>query len=245
MAGVVKGVGHGSTGSGTNKTIQFDPRLQLNHPALLLNGNVLYVLFGGHCDSEDYHGWIFAYDVSNPRALKNIDVLNISPNGTGPKDGRAGIWMSGQGPAMDDAGNIYFVTGDGSNNASTDLGDSVVKVSLSSANKLQVTDWFAPQNLQNLEDNDVDFGSSGAVLVPNSHLLIARSKSGILYLIDRDQMGKGATPALLSFQVTHVPDLRPNAPVYYNIHGTPVIWARAKICSSTSAGRRTMSSSSG
>jgi hypothetical protein len=227
MGGVVKGVGHGSTGAGANQTIRFSPMLQLNRPALLLNGNVLYVMFGGHCDSGNYHGWVFAYDVSNPHALKLIDLLCITPNGTGPKDGRAGIWMSGQGPALDDAGNVYFVTGDGSNNAATDLGDSVVKVSLNAARKLQVTDWFAPQNLQNLEDNDLDLGSSGAVLAPNSHLLIAGSKQGILYLIDRDHMGKGATPALDSFQVTHDPDLRPNPPVYYNIHGTPVIWARA------------------
>lgn len=227
IGGVVKGVGHGSTGSGTNKTIQFNPMLQLNRPALLLNGNTLYILFGGHCDSGEYHGWVFAYDVSNPKALRRLDVLCITPNGVGPKDGRAGIWMSGQGPAIDDAGNVYFVTGDGSNNASTDLGDSVVKVSLNAANKLQVMDWFAPPNLQNLEDNDVDFGSSGAVLVPESHLLIAGSKQGILYLIDRDHMGKGATLAVESFQVTHAPDLRPNPPVYYNIHGTPVIWQRA------------------
>jgi len=227
MAGVVKGVGHGSTGSGANKTIQFSPMLQLNRPALLLNGSILYVLFGGHCDAGAYHGWVFAYDVSNPKAMKKLDVLCITPNGTGPNDGRAGIWMSGQGPAIDDAGNVYFVTGDGSNNATTDLGDSVVKVSLNAAHKLQVIDWFAPKNLQNLEDNDVDFGSSGAVLVPNSHLLIAGSKQGILYLIDRDQMGKGATPAVESFQVTHAPDLRPHPPVYYNIHGTPVVWERA------------------
>jgi len=227
IAGVVKGVGHGSTGSGANQSIRFNPMLQLNRPALLLNGNTLYVLFGGHCDAGAYHGWIFAYNVSNPKALKPIDVLCITPNGTGPKDGRGGIWMSGQGPAMDTAGNVFLVTGDGSNNAATDLADSVVKVTLSAAKKLQVTDWFAPKNLQQLEDNDVDFGSSGAVLVPNSHLLIAGSKSGILFLIDRDQMGKGATPALASFQVTNNPDLRPVPPLYYNIHGTPAIWARA------------------
>ena len=138
IAGVVKGVGHGSTGSGANQSIRFNPMLQLNRPALLLNGNTLYVLFGGHCDAGAYHGWIFAYNVSNPKALKPIDVLCITPNGTGPKDGRGGIWMSGQGPAMDTAGNVFFVTGDGSNNAATDLADSVVRVTLSAAHKLQV-----------------------------------------------------------------------------------------------------------
>jgi hypothetical protein len=60
------------------------------------------------------------------------------------------------------------------------------------------------------------------VLIPNSHLMIAGGKEGRLYLLDRDNLGKGLSPSLQSFQVTH--DLA--LPVSYNIHGTPVIWAR-------------------
>jgi len=73
----------------------------------------------------------------------------------------------------------------------------------------------------------VDLGSTGAALIPNSHLLIAGSKDGRLFLIDRNGMGKGAAPALQSLQATREPDTRPDPPVFYNIHGI-AIWAREK-----------------
>jgi hypothetical protein len=57
ITGFVNGVG--------NTKIVFDPFLELNRPGLLVDKNTLYVLFGGHCDRESYHGWIFAYDVSS------------------------------------------------------------------------------------------------------------------------------------------------------------------------------------
>lgn len=227
IQGAVSGKGAGATGSGANSRIVFNPLLQLNRPGLLLVGNTLYVAFGGHCDKGNYHGWVFAYDVTNPAAPKNTGIFCTTPNGTGPLfegepvEGMAGIWMSGEGPAADTDGNVYFVTGNGTNNGTTDFGDSVVKVKLAGG-KLQVQDWFTPQNETVLKDHDVDLGSGGAALVPNSHLLIAGGKEGRMYLIDRNSMGKGTVPSLQSFQVTH----NPAPPVYYNIHGTPVIWPR-------------------
>jgi hypothetical protein len=231
IEGEVDGSGVGSTGSGEDASIRFDAQLQLNRPALLLTGNVLYVAFGGHCDQGKYHGWVFAYDVSDPKTPKRIAIFCTTPNGTGFRsEGRAGIWMSGQGPSSadsgDDAGSVYFVTGDGTYNGSTDLGDSVVKVTLADG-KLEVQDWFTPENQELLKNKDVDLGSTGAVLIPNSHLLIAAGKDGRLFLIDRDKMGKGKEAALQSFQVTHQPDTRPDPPIFYNLHGV-VIWARAK-----------------
>src|SRR5207245_10687242 len=110
----------------------FDPLLQLNRPGLLLDNSTLYIAFGGHCDQFSYHGWIFAYDVSNPKAPKKIDVFSDTLTERAPKngnsEGRAGIWMSGQGPETDDAGNVYLATGDGTFNGTTDFGDSVLKI---------------------------------------------------------------------------------------------------------------------
>jgi hypothetical protein len=220
IQGEVSGAGVGSNAG----KISFDPKFELNRPALLLNGNTLYVAFGGHCDHGPYHGWVFAYDVSNAAAPKFLDVFCTTPNGKGSEfESRAGIWMSGEGPAVDASGNVYFVTGDGTFNGTTDFGDSVVKVKLSGG-KIQVNDWFTPQNQEDLKEQDADLGSGGALLLPNSHLLLAGGKEGRLYLIDRDHMGKGATPSLQSFQVTHDPEHNPLQ--YYNIHGAPVIWPR-------------------
>jgi hypothetical protein len=227
IGGEVSGRGVGSTGSGANAKLRFDPKLELNRPGLLLAGNILYIAFGGHCDTGNYHGWLFAYDVSNPKSLKRVGILCTSPNGNGPLfnnqvvEGRAGVWMSGEGPAIDSAGNVYLATGNGTNNKTTDFGDSVIKVSLAGGT-LKVQDWFTPQNETQLKNFDLDLGSAGAVLLPDSHLMIAGGKEGRLYLLDRDNMGKGAIPSLQSFQVTHALAL----PVSYNIHGTPVIWPR-------------------
>ena len=151
----------------------------MNRPALLLHDNTLYIAFGGHCDrpaeeqdlpgkKRTYHGWLFVYNVSNPKAPKRLDVFCTTPNGKGSEDeSRAGIWMSGHGPAVDDAGNIYFVTGDGTYNpAKSDYGNSVVKAKLVNG-KIKVQDWYAPQNRERLKEDDADLGSGGAVPLPD------------------------------------------------------------------------------
>jgi len=227
IQGEVKGSGIGAAGSGANETIRFNPRYQLNRPALLLDGNKLYVAFGGHCDKGPYHGWLFVFDVSNPDRPKQLDVFCTSPNGKGSiKEGLAGIWMSGEGLSADDQGNVYFATANGTYNGTTDFGDTVVKAKVLGG-KIQVQDWYTPKNQDFLKANDVDLGSGGVVVVPNSHLLIAGGKEGRLFLIDRDQMGQGQNLALQSFQVTHDPDLRfQDAFIFYNIHGSAIIWPR-------------------
>jgi hypothetical protein len=75
-----------------------------------------------------------------------------------------------------------------------------------------------------LKDYDYDLGSGGVAVVPKSHLLVAGGKEGRIYLLDSNNLGKGASPSLQSFQVTHP---LPNPPLAYNVHGTPVFWTRA------------------
>jgi hypothetical protein len=221
-----------------NKSIRFNPLFQLNRPALLLDQDVLYIAFGGHCDAGDYRGWIFAYDVSDPANPQKLDSFSTTfterTSSMDDKEGRAGIWMSGHGLAAV-GGNVYFVTGDGTYNVAnpnfTELGNSVVKARLVSG-KIKVQDWFAPQNRDDLKKFDTDLGSGGAVPVPNSHLLLAGGKEGRLYLLDRDDLGRGGKLSLQSFQVTNPPVKRVPTPTkagdifYWNIHGSPVIWPR-------------------
>ena len=90
--------------------------------------------------------------------------------------------------------------------ASGDYGDSVVKLtpdsdaSQQSDNPngfgLHVADYFTPINEQSLSNSDGDIGSSSTVLLPNSvgnsthqQLLVANDKQGVIYLIDRNDMG--------------------------------------------------------
>jgi hypothetical protein len=230
IQGEVAGQGIGSTGSGAKAKIVFNPLYQLNRPALALNGNMLYIAFGGHCDTGPYHGWVFAYDVSNPKAPKKVAVFCVTPNGKGPAsptnqfiEGLGGIWMSGEGPAIDESGNVYVATGNGTYNGTTDFSDSVLKMTLQGG-QLRLVDWFTPTDQVELKDDDYDLGSGGVALIPNSHLAVAGGKEGRLYLLDRNNLGKGASLSLQSFQVTHDPV--PTHLLGYNIHGTAVIWPR-------------------
>ena len=218
IQGQVAGTGVGAV----DGKIAFDPMFQLNRTALLLQGNVLYIAFGGHCDAVPYHGWVFAYDVKNPKTPKLLDVFCDTPDVVGARESRAGIWMSGEGPAVDEAGSIYFVTGDGTYNGSRDFGDSVVKLKLVKG-KLKVDDWFTPENENFLKLHDIDLGSGGAVLVPHSHALLTGGKEGRIYLINRAAMGKGKGGDVQSFQVTHI---TPGHGPYYNLHGSGVLWPR-------------------
>lgn len=137
--------------------------------------------------------------------------------------------MSGQGPAADAAGNVFLVTGDGTSSGTTDFGNSVLKLKLVSG-KLQILDWFTPASSEQLKALHADLGSGGALPVPNSHLLLTGGKEGRMYLLDRDDLRRGAKAPLHDFQVTNNPFRRVATPngqediLFWNLHGSPVIW---------------------
>lgn len=185
VAAVVPGYGAGST----NGQVRFDPLRQNPRAALLLVNDLVYLMWASSCDVPTYHGWIMAYDA---KTLQKKAVLNVTPNGS---DG--GIWAADTGPAADESGNVFVPTGNGTFDASTggsDYGDSILKVILQDAS-LTIADYFTPYNQVQLSDSDADLGSSGPVLLPDQrglhrHLLLQPTKSGVLYVVDRDQMGK-------------------------------------------------------
>ena len=182
--GSVPGVGDGNDGAGNV------PFIQLKHhqrSSLLLNNGTLFIPFTGHFDYPPYHGWVFAY---NPYTLAQTGIFNANPNGS---DG--GFWQAGCGPAADAAGNIYLESGNGNwDSTNSNYGNTVLK--LSTTNGLALADWFTPYNQLDLNLRDIDVGSAGQIVLPDSagsvahpHLLLAGSKAGTIYLLDRDNMG--------------------------------------------------------
>ncbi|HEU5053338.1 MAG TPA: T9SS type A sorting domain-containing protein [Hanamia sp.] len=173
------GSGDGSVGG----VINFDPQKQNQRPGLLLYNGIVYISWASHCDWSPYHGWIIGYDANT---LQQKYVYNDTPGG-----GLAGIWMSGQAPSVDDDGNIYVTTGNGTTgvgtnpNDTSNRGSSLVKLSP----ELKVEDFFTPSNYQYLNSNDRDYGCTGVFLMPNTHLSLSGSKDGGSYLIDNDNMG--------------------------------------------------------
>ena len=166
--------------------IAFDARRQNQRQGLTLQNGVVYVTFASHCDWGPYHGWILGYDAAT---LGQRVVYNATPNGYG-----GGMWESGTGMAADAEGNLYVVVGNGTVGDSgdatnpTNRAESALKLT-PAGSTLQVASYFTPYDYQHLNDNDLDYGSMGGLLIPNSGYYLTGSKDGTLYLLNKDAMG--------------------------------------------------------
>ncbi len=169
----------------------FAPSEHLQRAALALDNGVLYVAFTSHQGIEPYHGWLFAYDAMT---LTQLAYFVTTPTKT---DG--GIWMAGQGPAIDDDGSLFASTGNGPfdlNTGGSNVADTLLRLQLNSGS-FGVRDYFTPANQAALQAGDLDLGSMGPLLIPGTHsisgqptrLVLIGGKDGILYLLDRDQLG--------------------------------------------------------
>ena len=185
IAASVPGRGAG----GANGQVRFDPLRENPRASVLLVNNVVYLTWGSSCDVDPYHGWVMAYDA---QTLAQKAVLNVTPDGD-----QGGIWASDAGPGADAGGNIYVPTGNGTFDAASggrDYGDSVLKLVLEGSS-IVVRDYFTPYDQAHLSSADADVGSSGPLLLPDQpgphrHLLLQPTKGSMIYVIDRDRMGK-------------------------------------------------------
>ncbi|SEG69056.1 PQQ-like domain-containing protein [Bryocella elongata] len=155
----------------------FDALAQNQRPALALSHGMIYVGYASHCDKEPYHGFLLAYDQGT---LQQVAALNTTPTGS-----EGSIWQSGQAPAIDAAGNLYVVTGNGSWDGKANFGESFLRLSP----QLKVLDYFTPTNHLELDRKDNDLNSSGATLIPGTPFVLGGGKTGIIYVLDRDHLG--------------------------------------------------------
>jgi hypothetical protein len=160
----------------------FSAQTQNPRPGLALaNGNV-YIAFASHNDMTPYNGWVLAYSTST---LAQTAVYSDTTTGT-----QGGIWNSGQAPTIDAAGNLYISTGNGSFGATANkleqTGNSFIKLSPT----LQLLDYFTPYNSAVMNSGDMDLGSTGLLLIPNTSYVLGGSKQGVLYLVDTTAMGE-------------------------------------------------------
>jgi len=188
------------TGDNTqNGNVVFDPAQYAERAALLLlNGNI-YLTWTSHCDTRPYTGWVMQYSETS---LQQVQVLNLTPNGNG-----GSIWMSGDGPAADSSGNIYFLDANGtfdlgfdSNGFPTkgDFGNGMLKLNLSSTGTLEVYDFFQTYNTDSESASDYDLGSGGEILLPDMtdaggtthQLIVGAGKDTHIYIGDRNNLGK-------------------------------------------------------
>ena len=160
------------------------------------------------------------------KTLQQTVVYMATPNGV-----RGGIWMAGMGPAVDDDGTIFLSTGNGRNTTTAppagDLsfkgGHTVLRLR-PMGNTFEVLDWFTPSTFTLLESRDVDLGGAGAVLVPDTRMVLAAGKDGKIYVMDKANLGHQTTNDSQAIQVVQVTPPAGNG-LAPHIHGTPVVWS--------------------
>jgi len=212
------------------------------------------------------HGFVVAYDVRGlnrePGFTPAPAIWSVTPGG-----GAGGIWMSGSGPAIDGE-DIYLATGNGMDPGTMagNFGECFVKLRYTAGvagvdggkPKLVVADFWGAFSDFGRADEDQDLGAAGVVLVPERGNLFGGGKDGILYNLDKNNLGKTTwDPQFnLPFVATYLPNPPngaaglptttapdPNWPIVnrdrnipaqtptkksHHIHGTPVYMERAK-----------------
>jgi hypothetical protein len=216
VAPTVPGTGANSDGG----MIVFDPSTHYQRCALLLTGGVVYIGVGANAESDsDNHGWILGYRASDLTATMTFC--------TSPDDYWSSMWQSGGGLSSDADGYVYGESANGTfdvNTGGSDYGDSALK--LDSTGK--VVDYFTPHDQADLSNNDIDFGSANALVLPDqtgpvAHELLASGKPGILFLLDRDGMGHFQSGS--DSQIVQSVSAFPNTSgVTSGIFASPVYW---------------------
>jgi Abnormal spindle-like microcephaly-assoc'd, ASPM-SPD-2-Hydin len=191
---------------------------------LLLNGTV-YVAFASLEDITPYHGWVLGYTYSGSGFTQTTWCYTCLAAG----GNKAGIWHGGGGIPADAQGNMYVSTGTGSFDNNIGGGISFAKLT-PSGGALSVTDFFSPfnQTYLTIEMINLDLSSSGPMLLPDQpgatpHMALFAGKTGTIYLINRDNMGKYSATSdnVLQAQYTTIGGLSTptgnwGTPAYFN-----------------------------
>jgi hypothetical protein len=153
------------------------------------DGRLLYIPFGAYFDSAA--GWMVAADTQTP-ALAS--AFSGAPSSVAFANG--GMWASA-GPAVDDRGNVYSTTGNGTINTTAVpgyWGQSVLVWGPGSP--LRLVGTYTPWNYCQMDQMDIDLAGGAAIVLPDlgaartstPHLITFGGKQGNQYLVDRDRM---------------------------------------------------------
>jgi uncharacterized repeat protein (TIGR01451 family) len=173
--------------------LSFDSGVQGQRGALLLNGGMVYVPYGGNfgdCtdfDGTPYHGWVVAVAENDPTS-----AVAWATDGN-----QAGIWAVGG--LSTDGNSVFAATGNTSmGTPSWRGGEAIIRLGLDdtfSCNPIcNPANFFAPSNWALLDQFDLDLGDEAPLIVDvpgatPSQLIVALGKSGVAHLLDRNNFG--------------------------------------------------------
>ncbi|KFA73201.1 hypothetical protein S40288_07958 [Stachybotrys chartarum IBT 40288] len=173
-------------------------------PGLLQQGQFIYIAFGSHCVQFDFTGWVIGIDKATGQLVERFSTM-------GPdvplRIKGASIWMSGGGITADDAGSIFYSTGNGyaSQLATVPvngfqppsaLEEAVVHMTMDEDGSLNLVDFFMPHEKQQLDGGDQDLGTTPIELLPSDfscgnvrRMGVITGKSGRTYWLNMDNLG--------------------------------------------------------
>ncbi|TVY53083.1 WSC domain-containing protein [Lachnellula cervina] len=187
-----------------NPIRSFNGGIHHQRPAILHTGQFIYAGFASHCVQYNFTGWIMGWDKTTGTtveryATEGAGVPNTTPGG--------GVWMSGGGLASDDAGSMFFASGNGyasqlstipvnGRNPPTSLEEAAVHMTINADGSLTIVDFFMPWEKTQLDGADRDLGTSPLELLPSEfscgdvkRIGVVTGKSGKTYWLNLDNLG--------------------------------------------------------
>ncbi|TAQ83468.1 hypothetical protein B7494_g8209 [Chlorociboria aeruginascens] len=187
-----------------NPIRSFNGGIHHQRPALLHSGQFIYAGFASHCVKWNFTGWIMGWNKDTGAnverfATEGLGVPNTTPGG--------GVWMSGGGLASDDAGSMFFATGNGyasqlntipvnGRDPPTALEEAAVHMTINMDGSLTIVDFFMPWEKTQLDGADRDLGTSPLELLPSEfscgdikRIGVVTGKSGKTYWLNLDDLG--------------------------------------------------------
>ncbi|KAJ6789799.1 hypothetical protein PWT90_02350 [Aphanocladium album] len=173
-------------------------------PGLLHVGDYIYAGFASHCVQYEFSGWIIGWHKTTGKIVESwaTEGANVPVTTKG-----GGVWMSGGGLASDNAGSIFFATGNGyasqlatipvkGFSPPTSQEESAVHMTLQPDGSLKIVDFFMPWEKQALDGADKDLGTSPLELLPPEFACgdikrvgVVTGKSGKTYWLNMDNLG--------------------------------------------------------
>jgi hypothetical protein len=163
----------------------------------------------GALEHTNFQGWIYAFDavtLTLRARYRTTQQPSATPPLKPPTEDRVaggGIWQASTGLAADEHGSLYFSTGNQASGvfattqqpdpSGKNLPDSIVRLRIDASPggiSMTAMGWFTPYRKGWLDKEDLDLGSAGVVLIPNTRYMVAAGKEGMLYVLDRDNLGK-------------------------------------------------------
>jgi hypothetical protein len=170
-------------------------------PSLALVGGQVYVGFASKAPGDQTpsnHGYLLTYSASNLSLTGFFQTTGTAEGG--------GIWQSGGAPAIDAAGHVYYLTGNGFNggyDGISNFQESLLQFSWTNTG-LTLSNWFTPSNWQYLDSYDLDLSASSPILLAGTNLVTFGSKTADVYVLNTANLGSKTTGDSYLVQKFHV-----------------------------------------